>query len=147
MNAPSIAKFGGQVVSGGLVLINCSVTEERLTRPDVRTVYVPCESIAYELGNPKAANMVMLGAYIAASGALKRETAEEMIRGMFRGEKAKLVPLNLEALQQGIYSVERTIPSAAAASKIPLHSAAALRQHPFRSISSAANQEGTAVPP
>lgn len=102
MNAPSIDKFGALVRSGGLVLINSSVVKESFLRPDVRTVYVPCEGIAYELGNPKVANMVMLGAYIAATGALRQETIEEMISEMFTGPKAKLVPLNIEALRRGM---------------------------------------------
>lgn len=102
MNAPSIDKFGALVRSGGLVLINSSVVKESFLRPDVRTVYVPCEGIAYELGNPKVANMVMLGAYIAATGALRQETIEEMIAEMFTGPKAKLVPLNIEALRRGM---------------------------------------------
>ena len=102
MNAPSIDKFGEKVRSGGLVLINSSVVSQKFERADVKTVYVPCEDIAYELGNPKVANMVMLGAYIGATGALKVETIQEMIHEMFTGKKAKLVPLNLEALQRGI---------------------------------------------
>ena len=63
---------------------------------------MPCDEIAAELGNAKVANMVMLGAYVAATGALKRETIEAMIAEMFTGKKAKLVPLNLEALQRGM---------------------------------------------
>lgn len=102
MNAPSIDKFGPLVLSGGLVFINSSVVKETFLRPDVKTVYVPCEGIAYEIGNPKVANMVMLGAYIAATGALRQETIEEMIVQMFTGSKAKLVPLNIEALHRGM---------------------------------------------
>jgi len=102
MNAPSIDKFGPFVRSGGLVFINSSVVTERFARTDVKTLYVPCEGIAYELGNPKTANMVMLGAYIAATGALKRETIEALISQMFTGAKAKLVPMNIEALHRGM---------------------------------------------
>lgn len=102
MNAPSIDKFGALVRSGGLVFINSSVVRETFLRPDVKTLYVPCEGIAYEIGNPKVANMVMLGAYIAATGALKQETIEEMIVQMFTGPKAKLVPMNMEALHRGM---------------------------------------------
>lgn len=102
MNAPSIDKFGPLVRSGGLVLVNSSVVTEEFVRPGIKTIYVPCEGIAYEIGNPKVANMVMLGAYIAASGALKQETIEEMIAQMFTGKKAKLIPLNLEALHRGM---------------------------------------------
>ena len=46
--------------------------------------------------------MVMLGAYVAATGVLKPETIEHMIQEMFTGAKAKLVPLNLEALHRGM---------------------------------------------
>lgn len=102
MNAPSLDKFGPLVRSGGLVLVNSSVVKTEFIRPDVKTLYVPCEGIAYEIGNPKVANMVMLGAYIAATGALQQRTIEEMIVQMFTGAKAKLVPLNLEALHRGM---------------------------------------------
>ena len=115
MNAPSIGKFGPLAVSGGLVLVNSSVVKEPFGRADVRTLYVPCESIAYELGNPKAANMVMLGAYVSATGALQPGTIESMIVHMFTGAKAKLVPLNLEAFRRGMRcGTERPVPTDAA---------------------------------
>ena len=87
---------------GGAVFINSSVVKETFERPDVSTYYIPCDEIAYDLGNPKVANMVMLGAYIGATGALKRETVEKMLHEMFTGPKAKLIPLNLTALQKGM---------------------------------------------
>ena len=102
MNGPSIDKFAPTVLSGGLVLVNSSVVSKKVERSDVKALYVPCEGIAYEVGNPKVANMVMLGAYVAATGALKPETIEQMIHEMFTGAKAKLVPLNLEALKGGM---------------------------------------------
>ena len=102
MNGPSIDNFAPTVLSGGLVLVNSSVVSKKVERSDVKALYVPCEGIAYEVGNPKVANMVMLGAYVAATGALKPETIEQMIHEMFTGAKAKLVPLNLEALKRGM---------------------------------------------
>jgi len=42
--------------------------------------------------------MVMLGAYVGATGDIKEETIKKMIQEIFTGRKAKLVPLNLEAL-------------------------------------------------
>lgn len=102
MNRPSLLKFESVVRPGGTVFINSSIVPDKVTRTDVRAVYVPCDAIAAELGNPKVSNMVMLGAYIGATGALKVETIEQMIAEMFTGKKAKLVPLNLEALKRGI---------------------------------------------
>ena len=43
-----------------------------------------------------------MGAYIAATGALREETIRQMIESMFTGPKAKLVPLNMEALKRGM---------------------------------------------
>ena len=102
MNRPSLLKFEKDVRPGGIVIINSRIVPDKVTRDDVRAVYVPCDEIAAELGNPKVGNMVMLGAYIGATGALKVETIQQMIEEMFTGKKAKLVPLNLEALQRGI---------------------------------------------
>lgn len=106
MNAPSIDKFAPKVVTGGLVFVNSSVVTEKVTREDVTTYYIPCEGIAYEIGNPKVANMVMLGAYVAATNALKPETIRTMIEEMFTGAKAKLVPLNFKAFDAGMDCVK-----------------------------------------
>ena len=106
MNAPSIEKFAPKVRSGGSVFINTSVVKEEFHREDVSVYYIPCDDIAAELGNLKVANMVMLGAYIGATGALKVETVEKMIHEMFTGSKAKLIPLNLTALQRGLAAVQ-----------------------------------------
>ena len=102
MNLPSLEKFEPLVVEHGLIFVNSSVVSERVARQDVRAVYVPCSKIADEVGNGKVANMVMLGAYIAATGALREETIRQMIESMFTGPKAKLVPLNMEALKRGM---------------------------------------------
>ena len=68
----------------------------------MRVINVPCGEVAARLGNPKVANMVMLGAYIGATQALNPNTLKEMIRRKFTGPKAKLVELNLAALEEGL---------------------------------------------
>jgi len=106
LNEPSLAKFEADVVSGGLVLVNSSVVTRVVARQDVTVYYIPCAAIAEELGNPKVANMVMLGAYVAAAKLLKPETIESLIHTMFTGTKAKLVPLNIEAFHRGMACIE-----------------------------------------
>lgn len=102
MNRAALSKFEPEVLSGGVVFVNSSIIPDKISRSDLRAVYVPCDEIAAEIGNVKVANMVMLGAYIAATNALKVETIESMIHEMFAGKKAKLIPLNMEALRRGI---------------------------------------------
>lgn len=105
MNTPSLRKFEQDVVPGGVIFLNRSTIKEDVVRTDVKVVEVDCDAIARDLGNPKVANMVMLGAYLAATGALEPDTLRDMIRHMFTGPKAKLVPLNMEALDKGMACV------------------------------------------
>ena len=106
MNLPSLLKFEPTVKAGGTIFVNSSIITEKVTRTDVKAVYVPCLEIAQELGNLKVANMVMLGAYIQAMGNLQVETIKEMLVHMFTGPKAKLVDLNIEALARGAACVK-----------------------------------------
>lgn len=76
-------------------------------REDVIVYKIPCDEIASELGNQKVSNMVMLGAYAVATGAIKIDTLREMVHHMFTGRKAKLVELNLKALEYGAACVQR----------------------------------------
>ncbi len=106
MNLPSLLKFEPTVVKGGTIFVNSSIISEKVSRDDVRAIYVPCLDIANELGNAKVANMVMLGAYIEAMGNLGTDTIKEMLVHMFTGPKAKLVDLNIEALRRGAACVK-----------------------------------------
>lgn len=106
MNAPSLDKFVPLVKEDGLVFVNSSVVTAKVERSDLKAIYVPCAEIAYKVGNPKVGNMVMLGAYVAATGALKPDTIREMIKEMFTGRKAKLQDLNFKALDEGMACVK-----------------------------------------
>ena len=101
MNDPSIRKFADAVTPGGLVLVNASQTNLKVQREDVQVHYIPIMEEAQKLGNVRVANMVMLGAYIAATQALKMETIRDILAQMFTGDKAPLVALNLQALEVG----------------------------------------------
>ena len=106
LNEPSLVKFEAGVLPGGTVFVNSDVVTDKVSRPDLTAYYIPCSKIAEEVGNPKVANMVMLGAYVAATKILKPETIETMIQEMFTGPKAKFVPLNIEAFHRGMACIE-----------------------------------------
>lgn len=101
LNKPSLAKFEGDVIPGGVLIINSSLIDQKATRDDIKVYYVPANDIANELGTGKIANMVMLGAYLEASGAAKQDTIMEIISEIFSGKKASAIPLNKEALVRG----------------------------------------------
>lgn len=106
MNNPSLSRFEPLMEEGGLMLINSSQVEQKPEREDLRVYYVPCMEEAGKLGNFKVANMVMLGAYIKATQALKMDTIKEMLSAIFYGPKAHLVELNIKALEAGAKHID-----------------------------------------
>ena len=105
LNEPSLEKFEAGVQPGGAVFVNSGVVTGRVRREDLTACYVPCSQIAEEVGNPKAGNMAMLGAYVGRTGFLNPESIEAMIAHMFAGSKAALIPLNIEAFRRGMACV------------------------------------------
>jgi 2-oxoglutarate ferredoxin oxidoreductase subunit gamma len=100
MNRPSLERFGPTVKSGGLVIINSSMIDIDTGRTDVRHVRIPANEEAQACGSDKAANMVVLGAFIALTGAAKLETVTHWMEHQFEG-KAKIIEINKKALQRG----------------------------------------------
>jgi 2-oxoisovalerate ferredoxin oxidoreductase beta subunit len=105
-NAPSLARFGPQVVVGGTVIYDSSVVAEapRLT-DGVRVIGVPFTRIASDLGRVVVKNVVALGALCAATSLFPEETLLTAIRQALQS-KCALIPLNEEAFAWGMRSVK-----------------------------------------
>lgn len=100
MNRPSLEKFAPTVKAGGVVFVNASIIPIGSGRTDVDEMRVPIIELARELGNVKAANIIALAAFVARSRIVSLEALSEAIQQKF-AEKAKLIPLNLKALEVG----------------------------------------------
>ncbi|NLC89743.1 MAG: 2-oxoacid:ferredoxin oxidoreductase subunit gamma [Clostridiaceae bacterium] len=105
MNQPSLVKFGANVRPGGHIFVNSTVVNEKVARDDVTVHYVDCGKIAGELGNDRVANMVMLGAVVGATKLIDLKAVQNMMSEIFTGKKARLVQLNVDAIQSGADSV------------------------------------------
>lgn len=101
MNLPSLDKFEKDVVANGLVLVNSSLIEKKVSRSDVKAVYIPANEVANELGNARVANMVMLGAYIELNNPVGLATVKETLQKLFGASKSHLIPVNEQALEKG----------------------------------------------
>ncbi len=100
MNQPSAVKFQHHIQSGGLFFINSSLVEVEMVRGDIEIIRVPANKMADELGSPKAANMVMLGAFIKKSGLVQLDSVAGTLKRMMSAKK-KLVDVNEKALRTG----------------------------------------------
>ena len=102
MNLPSLDKFEPMLHADGTLLINSSLIDRKPHRTDVKTHYVPCNDIAQELGNLKVANMVMVGAIIAASGVVDIDSVISVLAKKIFKNKPKVMPINEQAIRRGL---------------------------------------------
>jgi 2-oxoglutarate ferredoxin oxidoreductase subunit gamma len=100
MNRPSLEKFAPTVKAGGVVFINASIIPIGSGRTDVDELRVPIVELSQEVGSVKAANIVALAAFVARSRIVSFEALTAAVKDKF-AEKAKLIPLNIKALEAG----------------------------------------------
>ena len=101
LNEPSLAKFEPMIKPGGLLIINTSLVNSKPTRTDIKVLNVPCNQVAGELGNAKVMNMVAMGAFAAATGAISVDAISKALPKVYKKLKQDVIDLNIQALKRG----------------------------------------------
>ena len=99
MNEPSLRKFDKSVRPGGWVLYNGDEFPEDCRRDDVHVLALPFLRFADELGDPRACNMVMLGALLEKTNVLPQTSVEAALRRLVKS--SRWVTLDLKAIARG----------------------------------------------
>lgn len=99
MNEPSLKKFDASVRPGGWVIYNGDVFPEECAREDVHVLAMPFTEIANELGDKRAANMVMLGALLEMTGALPQASIDAALKRLVKNQR--WIDLDEKALSRG----------------------------------------------
>ena len=102
MNLPSLDKFEEHVKHGGLLVINSSIIERKSTRDDITVVYCDANRIAEAVGNPKGANVAILGAMLEKEPIVDIDKMTEAIRIELGERKARFLEGNKKALVAGM---------------------------------------------
>jgi 2-oxoglutarate ferredoxin oxidoreductase subunit gamma len=105
MNLPSLEKFAPKVQPGGVIVVNRSLINRDPHRDDCTVIAVDARELAQQAGAPRAANLVMLGAYAGATGVVPPEAIERAIEEEFEGDKSKFVASSIAAFRAGLRSV------------------------------------------
>jgi 2-oxoglutarate ferredoxin oxidoreductase subunit gamma len=105
MNRPSLEKFAPLVKPGGVIMINSSLIPVRSEREDVDEIAIPVNEIAIEAGSVRSANIVALAAFVARSGLVSIDALRESVKKEF-ALKAKLIPLNMDAIDRGVQAAK-----------------------------------------
>lgn len=118
MNRPSLDKFEPRVRPGGLILVNTSMVDRAVRRRDVRMIEVDAVAQAALLGDGRMANMVMLGALLAAVPLASLDAVRHALRHRFPPPGEALAAANINAVGLGARLVMPPDPSAAAIARV-----------------------------
>jgi len=109
MNQPSYEKFKPRLSPGGVAFINASLVEPGDPPAAAMILEVPATQMATDLGDVRAANMIMMGAYNVVRKFLPFDKLIEQMKGAFGRSKAAVFDLNIRAIEAGRqYASERT---------------------------------------
>ena len=98
MNRPSLDKFEGTVIPGGVLIIDSDLVNRETERTDIDIIRIPAQSAAEEVGSKKIANMVLLGALIEKT---KIFPMEALLKALKEHGKEQFYDLNKRALEKG----------------------------------------------
>lgn len=99
-NRPSLEKFAPRVKPGGVIIINSSLIEITSNRTDITEILVPANEIALKAGSAKTVNMIMLGAFVGATGIIKYDSLIHLVKEKM-GKKKDLLEMNLQVVEEG----------------------------------------------
>ena len=107
MNEPSYHKFIAQMRDGGTVVINSSIVSKDIDIPENVNVFsIDATDRANAIGNGRAANIVMLGTMIRATGLLDNTGFIKGLEAYF-GKKGISNPKNLDCYMAGYEFAEK----------------------------------------
>ncbi len=112
MNGPSMERFRNFIRPNGLFVTNSTLVEQELMRPDVREVRVPGGEMAENIGSIRSANMVMLGAFAAASNLVSFRVLLDAVNTVAGAKKKELAELNIKAVTAGYDYVKEMLKDA-----------------------------------
>lgn len=111
MNLPSTDKYEPIVKENGLLVVNGSLVKRPIHRYDIEAIVIPANDIAQSYGNIRLANVVMLGALLAATELLPLQVVEQALEAHLPERHKRLLPANKAALHEGARFAQTMLPT------------------------------------
>ncbi|MDR3185024.1 MAG: 2-oxoacid:acceptor oxidoreductase family protein [Prevotellaceae bacterium] len=105
LNQQSLDKFQDAVKPGGLLLYDPNGITHPPTRADVTVYKVEATGEAARLGNAKAYNMIVLGAFLKIKPIVKMENVVKGLKKSIPERHHHLIPMNEQAILRGMEAV------------------------------------------
>ena len=101
MNQPSLDKFEGSVVEGGVAVVDSTLVQRVPEIPGVRMRALPATAMAEEAGFKKLANIILAGKLYAETSFCEEETLWKAMEKCVPARKAAMLEMNKQALGLG----------------------------------------------
>lgn len=109
LNQPSLDKFENEVKPGGLLMYEESAIINPPTRTDIEILSIPANEEALKLNLKKAANMILVGAFLEKRPLVKAENILAALKKVLPERHHHLIPINKDALLKGKELANETI--------------------------------------
>lgn len=101
LNLPSVDKYEPLVKDDGVLVANSSLFNREITRKGIKSLLIPANAIAEELGMSRLGNMIMVGAMLAMNPILTLDSVKEALGAHIPERHKKTLPVNYEAMDKG----------------------------------------------
>ena len=101
MDRASLARFAARIRPGGLMVLNSSLIPDHPNEDQCQVLRIPANETAESIGEPRAANVVMLGAFLQARPVLSTDSVLSALSELIGKRRGKAVAVNREALARG----------------------------------------------
>lgn len=106
LNQQALDKFEKDVKEGGTLIYDPNGITRHPERTDINIYKIDAARLSVELGNPKIYNMIIMGAILKARPILSDENVELGLKKSLPERHHKLIPLNMQAVENGSKNVE-----------------------------------------
>lgn len=100
LNKLSFREYARRLKPDGLLVVD-SAAIGSAKAPDADVIAFPAGQMAIELGNLRVANVMIFGAFVAATGLLDEANCVQVLKELLGGRKAELLDMNIEAFSRG----------------------------------------------
>ena len=107
MNNTAYKKFIGELEPGGILLYDSTLVTVPIERTDITAIGIPADALALEVGSPRVANVIVIGALIALTGLVTPEEFQRSLDLKFAKKSDAVRAMNAEALKRGIAAAQR----------------------------------------
>ncbi|MCK9628742.1 MAG: 2-oxoacid:acceptor oxidoreductase family protein [Bacteroidales bacterium] len=106
LNQQSMDKFENSIKPGGLMIYDPNGITRKPVRKDIKIYSIDAVELSNELGNSKAYNMVVLGAFLSKKPIVSMENVIKGLKKSIPERHHHLIPMNEQAIKVGMEKIE-----------------------------------------